>query len=150
MAHTSVERWGRATLHQYWHGIELQSLAGRPAQYLFARFAWDIFPRLHTFLRARRERAPLVYRLDGTIEDRKYVCPECWLFTESQGRNRSASPTKRSRSQANINDLERQQGFEEHSLSSSDRSTSDGADYAMRGVRSRFSKANRTGHDYEA
>lgn len=137
-------------LHQYWHGIELQSLAGRPAQYLFARFAWDIFPRLHTFLRAGRERALLVCRLDGTIEDRKFIGPECWLFTESQGRNRSASPTKRSRSQANIDDLERQEGFEERSLSSSDRSISDGADSAVGGLGSRFSKANRFGHDYEA
>jgi len=114
-------------LHQYWHGIELQSLAGRPAQYLFARFAWDIFPRLHTFLRAGRERALLVCRLDGTIEDRKFVGPECWLFTESQGRNRSASPTKRSRSQAKID-----------------------ADSAVGGLGSRSSKANRIGHDYEA
>ena len=136
-------------LHEYWHGIELQPLAGRPAQYLYARFAWDIFPRLHTFLRAGRERALLVCRLDGTIEDRKYVGPECWLFTESQGRNRSASPTKRSRSQANIDNLERQQGFKERSLSSNDRSTSDGADSAVGGLRSCFSKAGKIGHSDE-
>ncbi len=132
-------------LHKYWHGIKLQSLAGRPSQYLFARFAFDIFPRLHTFLRAGRERALIVCRLDGTLEDRKYSSPECRRFTENQGQNRSASPTKRSRSQANIDDLER----EKRSLSSSGRSISNGADSAVGGLCSRFIRADGTEHDYD-
>lgn len=78
--HTQVLNDGEE-LHQHWHGIELQSLAGHPAQYIFARFAWDIFSRLHTFLRAGRERALLVCHLDSTIEDGKYAGSECWLFT---------------------------------------------------------------------
>ncbi|KAF2207523.1 hypothetical protein CERZMDRAFT_102416 [Cercospora zeae-maydis SCOH1-5] len=55
-------------LHQYWHRQKLNSLAGRPPQYLLARFAWDIFPKLHEFLQAGQERQLTVWTLDVQVQ----------------------------------------------------------------------------------
>lgn len=135
-------------LHKHWHGVKLQSLAGRPLQYLFARFAFDVFPRLHTFLHAGRERALIVCRPDGTVETQKYSGSECRRFTENQGRNRSVSPTKRPRSQANVDDLEKSpQAFEERSSPSSSLSCPDDADSAVGGLRCHLSRAGRNKHE---
>ena len=43
-------------LYEDWHCRKLQSLAGRSPEYLYARFAWSIFPKLHGFLRAGQQR----------------------------------------------------------------------------------------------
>lgn len=87
-------------LHQYWHGQKLQPLAMRPPQFLFARFAWDIFPKLHAFLQAGQKRHLVICGADGVTECRYYDESESRELTVGQGRNRSASPKKRSRSSA--------------------------------------------------
>ncbi|TKA42681.1 hypothetical protein B0A54_07524 [Friedmanniomyces endolithicus] len=86
-------------LEEYWHRQRLQSLVGRAPQYLFARFAWDIFPRLHAFLQAGLARRLAVRQADGRVETRLYSPAECQEFTLGQGSGRSASPTKRARSE---------------------------------------------------
>ncbi|KAM3415648.1 hypothetical protein BST61_g9167 [Cercospora zeina] len=135
-------------LHQYWHRQKLDSLAGRPPQYLLARFAWDIFPKLHEFLQAGQERQLTVWTLDGTAETRRYSGPECRKFTIGQGQNRSASPTKRARSQSSNypNDLVEAQ-YEEgsqksnvDSLASDYFAGSDGADSAVGGMQRSYTE----------
>ncbi|KAK1081028.1 hypothetical protein LTR48_007589, partial [Friedmanniomyces endolithicus] len=86
-------------LEEYWHGQRLQSHGGRAPQYLFARFAWDIFPKLHAFLQAGLPRRLAVRQADGRVETRLYSPAECREFTLGQGSGRSASPTKRARSE---------------------------------------------------
>jgi hypothetical protein len=85
-------------LHEDWHGKRLQSLAGRPPEYLFARFAWNIFPRVYHFLQTGQKRRLVVWGLDGTSNTREYTTAQCRQFMECQGKSRSVSPTKRARS----------------------------------------------------
>ncbi|KAF2158541.1 hypothetical protein M409DRAFT_61553 [Zasmidium cellare ATCC 36951] len=68
-------------------------------QYMFARFAWDIFPKLHTFLQAGQPRRLSVCQFDGRKGTRFFTPSECRAFTTGQGRGRSASPTKRQRTE---------------------------------------------------
>lgn len=129
-------------LHEHWHGQRLQSLAGRPPQYLLARFAWDIFPKLHAFLQAGQKRRLIVCGADGIIETRKYGEKDCRQFTVGQGRGRSASPTKRARSEASgcAEDLEPIQRREDPIMFSSSllgfgrRPCPDSADSAVAGI----------------
>jgi hypothetical protein len=129
-------------LHQYWHCQKLESLAGRPPQYLLARFAWDIFPKLHSFLQAGQERQLTTWTLDGKAETRLYSGLECRTFTVGQGQNRSASPTKRARSHStnHPNDSrkaqyqEGSQTSDSGSFCSDDLPGSDGADSAVLGM----------------
>ncbi|KAK1807419.1 hypothetical protein LTR12_018234, partial [Friedmanniomyces endolithicus] len=79
------------------HNKPTKSLAGRRAEYLFARFAWDIFPKLIGFLQSSQTRRLAVRQANGDVDVRFYTPPECRRFAEGQGRGRSASPTKRSR-----------------------------------------------------
>ena len=79
------------------HNKSTKSLAGRPAEYLFARFAWDIFPKLIGFLQSSQPRRLAVRQANGDVDVKFYTPPECRCFAEGQGRGRSASPTKRSR-----------------------------------------------------
>lgn len=87
-------------LHFSWHHRKLQSLQGRAPQYFFARFAWDIFPKLHAFLQAGQPRRLAVRQPDRKVNVRMYSANEYRQFTLGQGRGRSASPTKRPRSDA--------------------------------------------------
>ncbi|WPH04688.1 Hypothetical protein R9X50_00758100 [Acrodontium crateriforme] len=83
-------------LRQDWHCKRLQSLARCAPEYLFARFAWGIFPRLHGFLQAGRPRRLTIYnKLNGKIETRMFSSGECRDFTVGQGKGRSASSTKK-------------------------------------------------------
>ena len=86
-------------LEEDWHSKQLQPLIGRAPEYLYARFAFDIFPRLINFLRGGQPRRLTVHPPNGARETRVYSAAECAKFTQDQGRGRSASPTKRSRSQ---------------------------------------------------
>ncbi|KAK4913678.1 hypothetical protein LTR49_018012 [Elasticomyces elasticus] len=79
------------------HNKPTKSLAGRSAEYLFARFAWDIFPKLIGFLQSSQSRRLAVRQANGDVDVKFYTPPECRRFAEGQGRGRSASPTKRSR-----------------------------------------------------
>ncbi|WPG98216.1 Hypothetical protein R9X50_00100300 [Acrodontium crateriforme] len=80
-----------------WHGKRLQSLTGRPPEYLFARFAWNIFPRVYQFLQTGQKRRLVVWGLDGTSTTREYTTAECRQFMEGQGNSRSVTSKKRAR-----------------------------------------------------
>ena len=84
-------------IYHDWHHKELQPLHGRAPQYIFSRFAWDIFPKLHAFLQASQARRLAVRQSTGEVEVKMYNPMECRRFTLGQGRGRSASPTKRAR-----------------------------------------------------
>lgn len=76
-------------LHTLYHNRILHSVRGVSRHFLFARFAWDIFPRLRTFLSAgvgRRIKTSQGVH-DFTAEETRSLC-------EGQGRNRSLSPKK--------------------------------------------------------
>ena len=94
--HTQMMEW-HAELYSDWHGRELHALSGRAPEYLFARFAWDMFPRLISFLHAGLPRRLVVRNDDGTVEKKTFDATECSTFAKDQGRGRSASPTKRQR-----------------------------------------------------
>ncbi|KAF2716121.1 hypothetical protein K431DRAFT_342175 [Polychaeton citri CBS 116435] len=72
-------------LHEHWHCKKLVSLAGRSPHYLLARFAWDIFPKLHTFLQGGRKRLLTVCTSDDEVETRLYDGIECRQFTRARG-----------------------------------------------------------------
>jgi len=91
-------------LYQDWHLRKLQSVAGRSLEYFYARFAWIIFLQLQEFLQAGQQRWLTVRGLDGKTETGVYKPTECYQFTTAQGRGRSASPTKRARSEASNKD----------------------------------------------
>ncbi|KAK3670762.1 hypothetical protein LTR78_009334 [Recurvomyces mirabilis] len=102
-------------LYQDWHLRKLQPLAGRSPEYLYARFAWNIFPQLQEFLQAGQQRWLTVRGLNGRTETRAYNPTECREFTVGQGRGRSASPTKRARSETSgNNDLGASDDLDEH------------------------------------
>ena len=102
-------------LYQDWHLRKLQSLAGRSPEYLYARFAWDVFPKLHGFLQAGQQRRLTVRGPDGRMVTRAYSPTECREFTVGQGRGRSASPTKRARSvTSGIDGLGANNDFDQH------------------------------------
>ncbi|KAK3046438.1 hypothetical protein LTR09_012077 [Extremus antarcticus] len=84
-------------VYEDFHNKPTEPLAGRTAEYLFARFAWDIFPKLIGFLQSSQPRRLAVRQANGDVDVKFYTPPECRRFAEAQGRGRSASPTKRSR-----------------------------------------------------
>lgn len=84
-------------LCEYYHNMRVQPLSGRAAEYLFARFAWDIFPKVIGFLQGTLPRRLAVRQANGEVEVKIFTPQECKRFTEGQGRGRSASPTKRTR-----------------------------------------------------
>lgn len=84
-------------LYQDYHNRSTESLSGRAVEYLYARFAWNIFPKVLGFLQGTQARRLAVRQSDGRMETRTFSPQECQVFTKGQGRGRSASPTKRSR-----------------------------------------------------
>lgn len=77
-------------LHALYHNRQMQPLTGVRPEFLFARFAWDIFPRLRPFL-SRNVSRRLKVRGDGVGD---YTKEQCRIFCENQGRHRSISPRK--------------------------------------------------------
>ncbi|KAM0721340.1 hypothetical protein Q7P37_003044 [Cladosporium fusiforme] len=84
-------------LYEDYHNRPTESLTGRAVEYFYARFAWDLFPKVIGFLQSTQPRRLAVRQSDGVIEVRSFSTKECQDFTRGQGRGRSASPTKRSR-----------------------------------------------------
>lgn len=102
------------------HNLPVQPLAGRAAEYMYARFAWDIFPKLIGFLQSSQPRRLAVRQANGEVQVKLYSPQACRRFAEGQGRGRSASPTKRSRQE----DADSQADDVEGRLSSRKRSRS--------------------------
>ena len=88
-------------LYTHWHNIPVE-LPDRATEFLFSRFAWEIFPKLQGFVHSGPPRWLAVYsRETNKFEVRSYKQAERRIFTLDQGRGRSASPTKRQRSTQN-------------------------------------------------
>ena len=64
-------------LHADYHNRPTESLAGRSVEYLYARFAWDIFPKVIGFLQSTQPRRLAVRRADGEVEVRIFSTQEC-------------------------------------------------------------------------
>jgi hypothetical protein len=84
-------------LYTHYHNRPLKPLAGRAAEYFFARFAWDVFPKVISFLQSSQPRRLAVGLPNGETEVRMFSPKECTDFTVRQELLRSASPAKRSR-----------------------------------------------------
>lgn len=76
-------------LHTLYHNRILHSVKGVSRHFLFARFAWDIFPRLRNFLSAGTGR-----RLKTKQGIQDFSAEETRSLCEGQGRYRSLSPEK--------------------------------------------------------
>ncbi|KAK5113825.1 hypothetical protein LTR62_003209 [Meristemomyces frigidus] len=83
-------------LLELYHNVPLHTL-DRPPEFLFARFAMDIFPKMLGFLQTRHARFLAVPQVNGEVETRLFSGEECQAFGINQGRGRSTSPTKRPR-----------------------------------------------------
>lgn len=93
-------------LYTHWHNRPLLALQNRAPEYFFARFAWDLFPKLQGFLHTGPPRRLAVYNQDTDgYEVRMYRQAERRVFTVDQGRGRSASPTKRQRSTQDVDQM---------------------------------------------
>ncbi|KAK0861867.1 hypothetical protein LTR87_016806, partial [Friedmanniomyces endolithicus] len=83
-------------LLELYHNVPLHTF-DRPSEFLFARFAMDIFPKMLGFLQTHYARFLAVPQADGEVETRLFSGEECQAFGINQGRGRSTSPTKRQR-----------------------------------------------------
>ena len=71
-----VHAYWPASVHQFYHNRSIHPQAGAAPEFLFARFARDIFPRLHGFLRGGgRFLAVLV--VGGEQVQQQYTSDEC-------------------------------------------------------------------------
>ena len=64
------------SVHQRYHNTHLHPLRGVSPEYLFARFARDVFPHLHPLLRGDQARW-LALRANGEIYLRQFTAQEC-------------------------------------------------------------------------
>jgi hypothetical protein len=86
---------------QLYHNAKLHSIHGVRKEFLFARFAWTIFPLIQHFLNAEVPRELLSVSLAGAYDISFPASAEqCKQFTLRPGRkSRSQSPTKRVRTE---------------------------------------------------
>jgi hypothetical protein len=84
-------------LSEDYHNRPTESLTGRAIAYFYARFAWDLIPKVIGSFQSTQPRRLAVRQPDGVMEVRSFSTQECQDFTRGQGRGRIASPTKRSR-----------------------------------------------------
>lgn len=86
---------------ELYHRVPLHTL-NSPAEYLFARLAYDVFPKILGFLQTGKPRRLWVPAADDpeSLEDRMCSGSECRNFAFDQGRGRSSSPMKRPRQDA--------------------------------------------------
>ena len=104
-----------AEVIELYHRVPLHCLS-TPAEYLFARLAYDIFPKILGFLQTGKPRWLWVPANDQSENPEKRLCSssECRSFTVDQGRGRSSSPTKRSRQDADLDAAVDDETFECH------------------------------------
>ena len=88
---------------ELYHRVPLHPLPS-PAEYLFARLAYDVFPKVLGFLQTGKPRWLWVPAADDpeSLERRMCSGSECRNLTLDQGRGRSSSPMKRSRQDADL------------------------------------------------
>jgi hypothetical protein len=92
-AHTTAED---RELYTNYHNRPVESLAGRAVEYLYTRFAWDLFPQVIGFLQGEQPRRLAVRLSSGEVEVRSFSIHECQRFTERQGRKRRSASSGQS------------------------------------------------------
>ena len=111
VAHTFNEL--NSEVFRLYHNVPLQPMKVS-SSLLFARFAYTVFERLRSFLRAGRLRALLLQSEEGPVE-KECSGPECSDFareTAAQSKSRSASPKKRQRPDV-VDDITEAEGTDE-------------------------------------
>jgi hypothetical protein len=73
-AHTTVED---RELYTDYHNRPVGPLAGRAVEYLYARFAWDLFPQVSGFLQGGQPRRLAVRLSSDEVEVRTFSAHEC-------------------------------------------------------------------------
>ena len=86
-----------SSLYKRFHNLRLRPIRGVLPEYLFARFAWDIFPSLRFFLQGEQARWLAVRQENGDTKVQEFTGKECAKMCEGQGIGRSGSPSKRKR-----------------------------------------------------
>ena len=99
-----------------YHKTRLHSLNFVPREYLFARFAWSLFPFIEGFLQASKDR--LLLSVNST-QPHLATAEQCMAMgskQESRARSpkKKSSPTKRPRTEPNENDLKRENNHLSH------------------------------------
>jgi hypothetical protein len=72
-------------VHDDIHNEPTQPLAGRAVEYMCARFAYDVFPKLIGFLPSSQNRRLAVRQPNGDVEVKMYSPQECRRFADGQG-----------------------------------------------------------------
>lgn len=78
-----------------YHNVPLRPIVGISAEYFYARFAWDIFPKLSGFMQRGVSRRVAVRHNEGGYEIIQALPNQCKEYCQNQGWNRSISPKKR-------------------------------------------------------
>ena len=93
-----------AEVVELYHRVPLHPLLA-PAEYILARLAYDVFPKILGFLQTGKPRWLWVPAAENPESLERRICSgsECRNFTLDQGRGRSGSPAKRSRQEADLN-----------------------------------------------
>ena len=99
---------------EMYHDVQLQPLSGIKMEFLLARLAWTIFDSIKPFLQRNLRRWIRVRSPNGSWQDTEWSAEQCYRYVE-RARSRSASPTKRARS--NGQPLEEELGTRKRSFS---------------------------------
>ena len=86
------------SVYQNYHNTRLHSIRGVRPEYLFARFALDIFPHLQLFLCGDQPRVLAVPAEHGGTQVQFFAAKECARLSADRGKSRGVSPNKRLRS----------------------------------------------------
>lgn len=84
-------------LTSLYHNVSLQPLAGVAIQYLFARFAWTVFPQSINFVQQGLKRSLCIHVGDGETSIKEFSGEQCRQLFSSAPKSRSQSPRKRQR-----------------------------------------------------
>jgi hypothetical protein len=89
-----------------YHNVPLQPIPDVGREFLFARFAWTIFPFLQSFLRRGVARYLLGATIDPSWQATLMQPLECRIFTQKAVKSRSQSPKKRTRDEPDVEDAD--------------------------------------------
>ena len=88
---------GNRELRQSYHNVELQPISDVAVEHLFARFAWNLFPSISTFLQSSTSRSLLLRTKDGQIKQD---------VSGSQCREFTKVPSQASKKRSRLSELE--------------------------------------------
>ena len=89
-----------------YHNVSLQAIPDVGREFLFARFAWTLFPFLQSFLRRGVARYILGATIHTSGQARLLPPMDCRILTQKVVKPRSQSPKKRARDEADVEEVE--------------------------------------------